>query len=153
MHLFSFIAKYAAQPKAPSDEGLSAMPTGGETMKEYNKANIPLAKELRKNMTPWERKLWYEFLRNYPIRFQRQKAVGNYIVDFYCAKVGLVIELDGGGHYTVEQTEKDNLRTKNLESTKLTVIRICNLDIDRNFPGVCEYIDLTVKNLSLSQLR
>ena len=129
------------------------MPTGGEKMKEYNKANISLAKELRKNMTPWERKLWYEFLRNYPIRFQRQKAVGNYIVDFYCAKVGLVIELDGGGHYTVEQTEKDNLRTKNLESTKLTVIRICNLDIDRNFPGVCEYIDLTVKNLSLSQLR
>ena len=122
-------------------------------MKEYNKANIPLAKTLRKNMTPWERKLWYEFLRGYPIRFQRQKAIGNYIVDFYCAKVGLVIELDGGGHYTPEQAEKDNLRTKDLESMKLTVIRICNLDIDRNFRGVCEYIDLTVKNLSLSQLR
>ena len=122
-------------------------------MKEYNKANIPLAKTLRKNMTPWERKLWYEFLRSYPIRFQRQKAIGNYIVDFYCAKLGLIIELDGGGHYTPEQKEKDNLRTKNLEGMKLTVIRICNLDIDRNFRGVCEYIDLTVKNLSLSQLR
>ena len=122
-------------------------------MKEYNKENIPLAKALRKNMTPWERKLWYEFLRNYPIRFQRQKAIGNYIVDFYCAKVGLVIELDGGGHYTEEQTEKDNIRSKDLENTKLTVIRICNLDIDRNFRGVCEYIDLAVKNLSLSQLR
>ena len=119
-------------------------------MKEYNKANIPLAKNLRKNMTPWERKLWYEFLRNHPIRFQRQKAIGNYIVDFYCAKVGLVIELDGGGHYTSKQAEKDRLRTKELESMKLTVIRICNLDIDRNFQGVCEYIDLTVKNLSLS---
>ena len=112
-----------------------------------------LAKELRKNMTPWERKLWYEFLRSYPVRFQRQKAIGNDIVDFYCAKVGVVIELDGGGHYTPEQAEKDNLRTKVLESMKLTVIRICNLDIDRNFRGVCEYIDLTVKNLSLSQLR
>ena len=122
-------------------------------MKEYNKANIPLAKTLRKNMTPWERKLWYEFLRNYPIRFQGQKAIGNYIADFYCARIGLVIELDGGGHYTAEQTEKDNLRTKDLESMKLTVIRICNLDIDRNFCGVCEHIDLTVKNLSLSQLR
>ena len=122
-------------------------------MKEYNKENIPLAKTLRKNMTPWERKLWYEFLRNYPIRFQRQKAIGNYIVDFYCAKVGLVVELDGGGHYTAEQTEKDMLRTNDLQSMKLTVIRICNLDIDRNFRGVCEYIDLTVKNLSLSQLR
>ena len=122
-------------------------------MKEYNKENIPLAKSLRKNMTPWERKLWYEFLRDYPIRFQRQKAMGNYIVDFYCAKAGLVIELDGSEHYTAEQTEKDNIRTKDLENMKLTVIRICNLDIDRNFRGVCEYIDITVKSLSLSQLR
>ena len=62
----------------------------------------------------------------------------------------MVVELDGGGHYTPEQAEKDNLRTKDLESMKLTVIRICNLDIDRNFRGVCEYIDLTVKNLSQS---
>ena len=122
-------------------------------MKEYNKANIPLAKALRKNMTPWERKLWYEFLRDYPVRFQRQKAIGDYIVDFYCAKVGLVVELDGGGHYTAEQTETDMLRTNDLQSMKLTVIRICNLDIDRNFHGVCEYIDLSVKKLSLSQLR
>ena len=68
-------------------------------MKPYRKENIPRAKELRKNMTPWERKLWYEFLRNYPLRFQRQKAVGDYIADFYCAKAGLVVELDGGGHY------------------------------------------------------
>ena len=114
-------------------------------MKAYNKANIPLAKELRKNMTPWERKLWYDFLRNYPIRFQRQKSIGNYIADFYCAKARLVIELDGGGHYTAEQTEKDAIRTKTLESMNLTVLRICNLDIDRNFGGVCAYIDLTVR--------
>ena len=122
-------------------------------MKEYNKANILLAKTLRKNMTPWERKLWYEFLRDYPIRFQRQKAIGNYIVDFYCAKIGLVIELDGGGHYTTEQEAKDRLRTKDLEGMKLTIVRIGNLDIDRNFSGVCEAIDAAVKDLSLSQLR
>ena len=122
-------------------------------MKEYNKSNISLAKTLRKNMTPWERKLWYEFLRNYPVRFQRQKAIGNYIVDFYCAKARLVIELDGGGHYTVAQSEKDQLRTSELETMNLTVIRICNLDIDRNFRGVCEFIDMTINNLSLSQLR
>ena len=85
-------------------------------MKEYNKANIPLAKTLRKNMTPWERKLWYEFLRNYPIRFQRQKALGNYIADFYSAKARIVIELDGGGHYTAEQINNDNIRTKQLEN-------------------------------------
>ena len=122
-------------------------------MKKYDKANIPLAKNLRKNMTPWERKMWYEFLRNYPVRFQRQKAIGHYIVDFYCAKAGLVIELDGGEHYTPQQAEKDKLRTKELEDMDLTVLRICNLDIDRNFNGVCEHVDLTIKNLSLSQLR
>ena len=122
-------------------------------MKEYNKENIPLAKTLRKNMTPWERKLWYEYLRYYPVRFQRQKAIGNYIVDFYCAKARLVVELDGGGHYNPEQEEKDAQRTKELESMNLKVLRIRNLDIDRNLSGVCECIDLTVKNLSLSQLR
>ena len=122
-------------------------------MKAYKKENIPLAKELRKNMTPWERKLWYLYLRSYPVRFQRQKAIGDYIADFYCAKLGLVIELDGGGHYTQQQIEKDRLRTQELEAMHLTVLRICNMDIDRNFRGVCEHIDLTVKNLSLSQLR
>jgi len=115
-------------------------------MKEYNKSNIPLAKTLRKNMTPWERKLWYEFLRNYPIRFQRQKAIGNYIVDFYCAKARIVIELDGGGHYNTEQIAKDNVRTKELENMNLKVLRVCNLDIDRNFYGACSYIDFVVKN-------
>ena len=114
-------------------------------MKEYNKSNIPLAKALRKNMTPWERKLWYEFLRSYPIRFQRQKAIGNYIVDFYCAKARLVVELDGGSHYTNEQVKKDKTRTKELKNMNLTVLRVCNLDVDRNFSGVCEYIDLIVK--------
>ena len=119
-------------------------------MKDYNKSNIPLAKTLRKNMTPWERKLWYDFLRSYPVRFQRQKAIGNYIADFYCAKARLVIELDGGGHYTADQAEKDKVRTKELEKMDLKVLRICNIDIDHNFCGVCKKIDLTVKNLSLS---
>jgi len=120
--------------------------TEGEKTKDYNKANIPLAKALRKNMTPWERKLWYDFLRSYPVRFQRQKAIGNYIADFYCAKARLVLELDGGGHYTAEQREKDSLRTNELESINLKVVRICNLDIDHNFSGVCEYIDLAVQD-------
>ena len=62
-------------------------------------------------MTPWERKLWFDFLRNYPVRFQRQKAIDNYIADFYCAKARLVIELDGGGHYSEEQAEKVAIRT------------------------------------------
>ena len=119
-------------------------------MKPYNPSNIPLARELRKNMTPWERKLWYEYLRQYPVRFQRQKAVGNYIADFYCAKARLVVELDGGGHYTAEQAEQDRRRTEALERMNLKVLRVCNLDIQRNFRGVCEHIDRTVQELLLS---
>ena len=114
-------------------------------MKTYNKANIPLAKQLRKAMTPWERKLWYEYLRYYPLRFQRQKAIGEYIVDFYCAKAQLVVELDGGGHYEPQQQRLDEQRTAVLEKMGLRVIRICNLDIDKNFPGVCAYIDEAVR--------
>ncbi len=123
-------------------------------MRAYNKKNIPLAKNLRKNMTPWERRLWYEFLRAYPTRFQRQKAIGNYIADFYCAKAKLVVELDGSGHYTFEQIATDQRRTRDLEAMGLKVLRILNSDIDRNFRAVCEQIDLTVQScLSLSQLR
>jgi very-short-patch-repair endonuclease len=116
-------------------------------MKEYNKENIPLAKSLRKNMTRHEKKLWYDFLKNYDVRFQRQKALGNYIADFYCAKAGLVVELDGSGHYRPMQIIKDAERTSDLEKLGLTVIRICNLDIDRKFNGVCTLIDNTVKQL------
>ena len=109
-------------------------------MKKYNKNNILLVRTLRKDMTPWERKLWYSYLRTHPLRFQRQKVLGDYIVDFYCAKAKLVIELDGSGHFEPEQIAKDNIRTAYLESTGLSVIRICNSDIDNNFNGVCEYI-------------
>lgn len=117
-------------------------------MKDYDKANIPRAKELRKNMTPWERKLWYEFLREYPVRFQRQKAIGHYIADFYCAKARLVVGVDGGGHYTAKQSEKDCLRKEQLEEMGLTVIRVSNLDIERNFSGVCEYINRAVEQVA-----
>lgn len=114
-------------------------------MRAYNKANIPLAKQLRKNMTPWERKLWYEYLRYYPIRFQRQKAIGNYIVDFFCAKANLVVELDGGGHYEPEKILSDQIRTQALKAMGLNVIRLCNRDIDLNFSGGCEYLNLEVQ--------
>ena len=114
-------------------------------MRDYNRSNIQRAKELRKNMTPWERRLWYDFLRDYPVRFQRQKAIGNYIVDFFCARANIALELDGGGHYEQEQAEKDKLRSKVLESMGIAVIRICNTDVDRHFREVCEMIDMAVK--------
>ena len=114
-------------------------------MKQYNKSNIQLARTLRKNMTPWENKLWYQFLRGYPVKFYRQRAIGNYIVDFYCAKARLVIELDGGGHYDEDKIKLDALRTEQLKNQNIIVVRICNTDIDKNFSGVCEYIDSLVK--------
>ena len=97
-------------------------------------------------MTPWERRLWYCFLRSYPVRFQRQKCIDHYIVDFYCFRAKLVVELDGGGHYTDEQQEKDRVRTAVLERMGLRVIRFSNTDVDRNFRGVCERIDGTVRS-------
>ena len=111
----------------------------------YQSKNIPLARKLRKEMTPWERKLWYCFLTKYPIRFQRQKAIGNYIIDFYCASAKLAIELDGSGHYTPESMKKDDERTTMLQSHGIEVIRFCNLDIDKHFYEVCTVIDDAVK--------
>ena len=66
----------------------------------YKCDNIPLAKTLRKNATPQEKHLWYDFLSTYPVRFQRQKAIDNFIADFYCHEAKLVIEIDGSQHYT-----------------------------------------------------
>ena len=81
----------------------------------YNHNNVELARNLRNNMTPWERKLWPCFIKTYPVRFQRQKEIDKYIVDFYCAKARLIIELDGAGHYNSETEKKDKKRTEDLE--------------------------------------
>ena len=120
--------------------------------RKHNKSIVPLAKELRKNMTKEEKHLWYDFLRSYPIRFSRQKVLGKYIVDFYCAKAKLIIELDGSQHYEDEGVANDLKRTEFLEGYGLKVIRISNRDVNRNFEEVCEYINEMV-NQSLSQLR
>lgn len=111
----------------------------------YNNDLIKSAKELRKNATPWERKLWHYFLKDYPIRFQRQKAIGNFIVDFYCHKAKLVIELDGGGHFEEKQAEYDFRRTEFLEKQNLKILRFTNLEIDKEFYAVCTVIDKEVK--------
>ena len=116
----------------------------GENMK-HNTQNESRARQLRKDMTPWERKLWYCFLKDYPVRFQRQKCIDNFIADFYCFQAKLVIELDGGGHYDPETQKRDETRTKIIEGYGLKVIRFCNLDIDKNFYGVCTVIDNEVK--------
>ena len=119
---------------------------------EYNKSNIHLAKDLRKNATPEENHLWYDFLSKYEVRFQRQKSIDNFIADFYCHKAKLVIEIDGSQHYTKEGKEKDAYRTEILEGYDLRIIRFTNHDIQKNFFGVCTYIDLVVKKLMQNQI-
>ena len=113
--------------------------------RKHNKTIVPFAIQLRKNMTKEERRLWYEFLRDYPVRFYRQKVLGPYIVDFYCAKAGLVVELDGSQHFQTDGEEYDRKRTDFLKQYELTVIRIANNDLMMNFRGVCEYIDRLVQ--------
>lgn len=107
---------------------------------------------MRKEMTPWERKLWYQFLRTCPVRFQRQKPIGNCIADFYCAKAALVIELDGGGHYTPKAKERDEYRTRMLERQGLMVLRLCNTDIYQRFDAVCSVIEETVQKRTANVL-
>ena len=112
---------------------------------DYNEKNITLAKNLRKNATPQEKHLWYDFLAKYEVRFQRQKAIDNFIADFYCHKAKLIIEIDGSQHYTEEGKQKDGFRTEILEGYDLKVIRFTNRQINTNFRGVCAYIDSAVK--------
>ena len=114
--------------------------------RKHNKAMVPIARQLRTNMTKEERRLWYDFLSAYPIRFTRQKVLGKYIVDFYCAKANIVIELDGSGHYTDEGIVYDEERTAFLEEYGLTVVRITNIEVNQKFKDVCEYIDGIVKS-------
>lgn len=109
-------------------------------MKPYRHNNVPLASNLRRNMTKHEKKLWFQFLRTCPFRFQRQKPIGRYIVDFYCAKAKLVIELDGSGHFEKVQEEYDKKRTEYLERLGLHELRYTNLQIAHEFREVCEDI-------------
>ena len=111
---------------------------------------VSKSKELRKNMTKQERKLWYEFLKDLPLTIKRQKVIGSYIVDFYCFEKKVIIELDGGQHYSPEGKDKDEKRDKFLKEQGYIVLRYADNDVNNNFEGVCQMIDLVVKQ-SLSQ--
>ena len=95
------------------------------------------SQRLRREMTKEEKRLWYDCLKKLPITVNRQKVIGNYIVDFYCADAKLVIELDGAQHYEEQGQRDDRIRDEYLKSLGLTVVRYTNLDIKRNFDGVC----------------
>ncbi len=108
---------------------------------KYNKKYNQRARNLRKNMTQEERKLWYLFLKNHKERFLRQKIIDNYIVDFYCPNKKTIIELDGSQHYTIDGQEYDEIRTDILNAYELEVLRFSNYEINNQFKNVCEYIN------------
>lgn len=108
---------------------------------EYNKNLIPRAKEMRRPMTRHERRLWYDYLSTYPLRFQRQKVIGQYIADFYCHAARLVVELDGAQHYEAHAKAYDAERTAFLSAAGLFVLRFPNAAVERDFAGVCMAID------------
>ena len=102
-----------------------------------NKKLTPLAQHLRKEMTPEEKRLWYEYLKKLPCTVNRQKVFGNYIADFYIASAKLVIELDGAQHYEEEAVLRDKERDDWFHMHGMTVLRYSNYDIKHNFYGVC----------------
>lgn len=113
-------------------------------MIHYSRNTKGAAQELRKNMTPQEKHLWYDYLRTYPQQFRRQKQIDRFIVDFYCAAARLAIEIDGAQHFTPEGVAYDDERTLILERYGLHVIRFTNAQIDEQFQGVCREIDIIV---------
>ena len=105
---------------------------------KHSKSNLtPIAQTLRKNMTREEVKLWKCFLQPLPVVVKRQKVIGNYVVDFYIPKAKLVIELDGSQHYSETGIASDRKRDSDLNDLGLTVLHYSNLDVHRNFDGVC----------------
>ena len=114
---------------------------------EKNNYILPIAKRLRKEMTPHERKLWYMFLRRYPVKIYKQRIISSFIVDFYCADAKIVIELDGSQHYENRGKEIHKIRDSYLNSLGLKVLRYSNSDVNKNFSGVCEDI---LKHISTS---
>jgi very-short-patch-repair endonuclease len=98
------------------------------------------ARSLRRDPTPAERKLWYEFLAALPFKFTRQKPLGSYIADFYCSSKRLVVEVDGDSHFTTRGEAYDRTRTASLEAKGLRVLRFTNPEVLEQFESVCQGI-------------
>ena len=112
----------------------------------HNSKLTSKAQTLRKAMTKEERRLWYEYLHDYPVRFRRQVTCGNYILDFYCAAAKLAIELDGSQHYEPAGQMYDARRSAYLEQQGIQVLRFSNSDVLYHLRGVCEVIDTAVSS-------
>ena len=102
---------------------------------------IDRAHRLRQNMTPQEKHLWYDFLQKHKLHIRKQHPIAFFILDFYCAKAKLAIELDVSQHFTPEGMTYDQARTELLQKYGILVIRFTNKQIDTEFRAVCEAID------------
>lgn len=109
-------------------------------MLPYNKNLVENARKLRKNMTPEEKHLWYDFLKKLPLNVRRQHNIENYIVDFYLAEKKIVIEIDGVQHGTEEHVLKDEERDKSLSKWGIRVLRYSNKDLNSKFQAVVQDI-------------
>lgn len=107
----------------------------------YNPQLKQRGRELRKNMTKSEQKLWQDFLRYFQFQFYRQKPIDNYIVDFYCPKLKLVIEIDGKQHEQMDNKIYDENRKHILNGFGLTELRFSNEEVLYNFNDVCKRIE------------
>ncbi len=115
----------------------------------YNKALKPYAQKLRREMTPEEKRLWYQFLNQLPCRAKRQQIIKTFIVDFYIPSVRLAIEIDGSQHCEQEARKRDQERDAVLDQIGILVLRYSNSDINQRFRDVCEDILLHIHNLSI----
>lgn len=113
----------------------------GQYTLPYNPDLITRAKEMRKNMTAAERKIWFGYLADFKYKVLRQKPIDNYIVDFYIPKLKLIIEIDGASHFTEDGLDYDHIRTAVLESYNLIILRFTNNEVLHDFKSVCEVIE------------
>lgn len=120
----------------------------------YNKKLVSNAKVLRKNMTPEEKHLWYDFLLKLPLTVNRQKNIGSYIVDFFIAEKRVVIEIDGLQHNVPQNEENDKRRDAELNALGIKVLRYTNASINKNFSVVCEdilnHLELSVEDMKIN---
>lgn len=117
----------------------------------YTEKGLSQARHLRRTMTEEEKHLWYDFLRDYPVKVMKQKPIGRYIVDFFCESARLVIEVDGSQHFEADGLAHDQDRTEYLEHRGLTVVRYTNLEINKEFRAVCEDLDHLIQMKRLTK--
>ncbi|MDI9408488.1 MAG: endonuclease domain-containing protein [Candidatus Pacebacteria bacterium] len=117
-------------------------------MSYHNELSLNRARELRKSLTRAEKKIWLESLKYMPVRFRKQHPFGHYILDFYCPKLKLVIEVDGWIHGNDEVIIADKIRDEYLKANGLFILRFTNEEVETNLQGVSEIILATIVKLS-----